>query len=110
MPWHCFVNGCNNRYAGKGSAISFYSFPAIISNQGDKTAQFSTERRQAWIAAINRKDAPTKYSKICSDHFITGRPSALYDTTNPDWKPTKWLNANAREKLTTDESLQRSDI
>ena len=25
---------------------------------------------------------------VCSDHFISGKPSALYASTNPDWVPT----------------------
>lgn len=27
-------------------------------------------------------------ARVCSDHFITGKPSPLYAGTNPDWVPT----------------------
>ena len=26
--------------------------------------------------------------RVCSRHFISGNPAALYDVTNPDWLPT----------------------
>ena len=26
--------------------------------------------------------------RVCSDHFISGTPSKLYDVTNPDWAPS----------------------
>ena len=42
----------------------FYSFPK------------DDELRDRWTAAVSRKDwRPTKYTKICSDHFITGKPT-----------------------------------
>ena len=30
---------------------------------------------------------PKQYSntRICSDHFVSGSPSTLYDENNPDW-------------------------
>jgi len=33
----------------------------------------STKRRELWIARIGRKNwMPSPYSKVCSDHFVTG--------------------------------------
>ena len=26
--------------------------------------------------------------RVCSDHFVSGAPSKLYDVTNPDWAPS----------------------
>uniref|UniRef100_A0A3B3SYW9 THAP-type domain-containing protein n=1 Tax=Paramormyrops kingsleyae TaxID=1676925 RepID=A0A3B3SYW9_9TELE len=48
---------------GQGKAnISFYRIP------------FDGERRQRWVAAISRKDwQPSKYSRICSEHFLPAR-------------------------------------
>ena len=58
MVISCCAVGCQNRQE-PNSQISFYRFPA------DK------ERRQKWIAAMKRSNwIPTKYSGICSDHFI----------------------------------------
>ena len=30
-------------------------------------------------------------NRICSRHFISGKPAALYNDTNPDWLPTLHL-------------------
>jgi len=52
---------------------SFYHIPAVLENQGEKTLQLSSKRRQEWIARINRKDwVPSKYARVCSDHFVSG--------------------------------------
>ena len=28
------------------------------------------------------------YFRVCSDHFLSGKPCTLYDTTNTDWIPS----------------------
>lgn len=46
------------------------------------------------MAAIRRQDIkPSNYPHtcVCSDHFFTGRPNTLYDSTHPDWIPLKSL-------------------
>ena len=56
----CCVPGCSNQYS-KYNGLHFYRFPADLN------------RRNAWIAAISRKDwVPTEYSWVCSSHFISG--------------------------------------
>ena len=58
MPISCCAIGCTNRqgYPGK----RFFSFPK--------------NKEQRGISAIKRdKWAPSAYSKICSDHFVTGK-------------------------------------
>ena len=60
MPLHCCAPGCTNT-AGKAAGVSFYRFPA------------DTERRSKWIAAVKRDSwQPTKYTRLCSVHFISG--------------------------------------
>lgn len=62
MVFSCCAIGCSNRQGKPG--VKFCRFPA------DK------ERREKWIAAIRRVGwTPTEYSRICTDHFITGKPS-----------------------------------
>ena len=45
---------------------------------------------ETWLAKIKRKDiAKEQYHniRVCSEHFIRGSPSQLYDQNNPDWAP-----------------------
>ena len=40
------------------------------------------------MAAIRREDIKPeshKYFRVCSDHFVSGKPSLLYDDKNPHW-------------------------
>ena len=64
MPWYCCAVGCKNRQ-GK-SAERFYRFPTEV------------QKREAWIAAIKRKNwVPTEYSRVCSAHFVSGKSHSL---------------------------------
>ena len=43
------------------------------------------------MARIKRADLkPEQYhnTRVCSDHFLRGSPSQLYDENNPDWAPS----------------------
>ncbi|KAL3858177.1 hypothetical protein ACJMK2_012782 [Sinanodonta woodiana] len=83
----CWVKDCTNR-AGGSVKRSFYTIPVVRKFEGEQTKTLSEERRRTWLANINRKDLPSSYSKICSDHFIQGRPADLYNRSHPDWAPT----------------------
>ena len=83
----CAIVGCANR-AGRDKDKSFYHLPAIIKNQGAQTEQLSERRLRNWLAAINLKAESYPYIRVCSDHFTSGKPAKLYDTTNPDLVPT----------------------
>jgi len=74
MGKSCCAVGCTNRFS-KGGGISFYRFPT------------EPERRERWIAAVNRKDwAPTNYTWICSQHFVSGSKSD--DPLSPNYVPS----------------------
>ncbi|KAK3598290.1 hypothetical protein CHS0354_019816 [Potamilus streckersoni] len=83
----CWVNGCTNR-ADDSVKRSFYTIPIVRKFEGEQTKTLSEERRRPWLANINRRDVPSKHSKICSDHFIQGKPEDLYNRSHPDWAPT----------------------
>ena len=92
----CAVVGCGNR-SNRDKDKSFYRLPAVVTNQGAHTEELSDKRRRSWLAAIRRKDIKTSsyaYVRVCSDHFSSGKPSPLYDTTNPDWVSSPKLGHN----------------
>ncbi|XP_037582892.1 uncharacterized protein LOC119466448 isoform X1 [Dermacentor silvarum] len=81
MPAHCVAYGCTNYFYGK-AAVKFFRFPS---------AKLYPEKRNAWIAAVKRKNEdgslwqPNEHSRICSAHFITGQPSTF--SNHPDYVP-----------------------
>ncbi|XP_061737831.1 zinc finger protein 280C isoform X2 [Nerophis ophidion] len=114
MVVSCWVNGCTNR---RQSSVKrgFFSIPRIRRHEGELTQKISEDRRRAWLASINRKDEPSQSSKICSDHFVTGKPAALYDRSHPDWAPSVKLSSMpvltpSKTKTKTDSSLKRSNM
>ena len=65
----CCVVGCTKR-GGRDEGVSFYSAPAIVENQGERTKELSLNWRQSWIAKIHREEwVPTKSSRVNSEHF-----------------------------------------
>lgn len=83
--------------------MSFYRIPAVIHNQGPKWKLLSSDRRTSWLAAINRGDwTPNDLSRVCSEHFLSGKPAHLYDRANPDWTPH--INMGYSRKGSPDEA------
>ena len=92
---HCIVVGCTNK-SGQGSGISFYRIPRVVVGRSVREEELSRRRREGFLRAISRADLTTSCStvengRICSEHFISGKPAALFDETNPSWLPTEKL-------------------
>ena len=103
MVNYCACIGCCNR-GDKNKDKSFYRLPSVVTHQGTQTRQLSEERQRRWLAAIRRSDinpSNFKHTRVCSDHFLSGRPSALYDRTNPDWVPTLSLGHSESHSFDT---------
>ena len=56
-------------------------------------------RRSGFLAAIRRADLTEKIlsnDRICSRHFLSGKPASLLEESSPDWLPT--LNGHSKQK------------
>uniref|UniRef100_A0A0A9X794 THAP domain-containing protein 11 n=1 Tax=Lygus hesperus TaxID=30085 RepID=A0A0A9X794_LYGHE len=93
----CCVPGCGNMYTN--SNVTLYSFPG---------KPYELERKYRWVQAVNRLNAdgslwePSKYSKICSHHFVGGQMSNIAD--HPAYVPSifpKTSRKRRREKKTS---------
>ena len=54
--------------------------------------------------------SPSNYqhTHVCSDHFIGGSPSSLWDTTNPDWVPSVSLGYTSTSTASVDARYLRA--
>ena len=74
----CCVKDCSSR-SDHDKGLSFFSIPAVIQHQGQRTKELSARRRIAWIAKIHRKDwTPPANSLVCERHFISGKSGELH--------------------------------
>ncbi|XP_021348557.1 uncharacterized protein LOC110447292 [Mizuhopecten yessoensis] len=99
MGVHCTIIGCSNE-SGRCQA-PFFRLPVVITNQDEKTEELSTKRRRLWLSRISRADLTEKsypYVRVCSEHFVNGKPSALYPGVSIDWAPSLKLG---HHKVTT---------
>ncbi|PFX14807.1 hypothetical protein AWC38_SpisGene21009 [Stylophora pistillata] len=98
---------CHNR-TGRDKDIKFYVVPSIIKNQGEKAEELSIERRTRWLSAISRdklSESVLRHDRVCSRHFVSGKPAASWDKYNVDWVPT--LNLGHSKKQRDDERQLR---
>ena len=89
----CAVFGCSNR-SGRDK-VSFYRIPKARETGCQRVQELSKARRLGFLAAISRSDLNSDkkidQARICSRHFINGKPAELLDELNPDWLPTQSL-------------------
>ncbi|XP_051803372.1 uncharacterized protein LOC127533698 [Acanthochromis polyacanthus] len=92
----CCAVGCTNRQGCKQN-LSFYRIPL------DK------DRRRRWIATINRKNwQPSKYSRICSEHFVQGKKSE--DPLSPDYVPSIFAHTKSPAKRRAQDIVKKYDL
>ncbi|KAL5013813.1 hypothetical protein ScPMuIL_008083 [Solemya velum] len=101
----CAIFRCSSR--GDRDKKSFYRLPAVITRQGEKTMELSKKRREKWLTRISRdiKASNLAYTRVCSDHFISGKPCSIQYADNPDWAPSLKLGHDkVSESLTARDS------
>ena len=92
---HCIVVGCiNNSGRRRGiRGISFFRIPKVIFGSA-REEEISRKRRDGFLAAVSRADltdSKLENGRVCSKHFLSGKPAPLFDKTSPDWLPTEKL-------------------
>ena len=85
----CCVVGCTHK-PDKGSPLRFHHIPRIRTKHGEDSLILSTERRKKWFSTIKMSDinANALHHIVCSVHFLSGKPTALFETSNVDWVPS----------------------
>ena len=83
----CCVVGCTNK-PDKDSPLRFRHIPKIRTKHGEDSLLLSTERRKKWFSAIKRSDVNALHHIVCNVHFLSGKPAALFETSNVDWVPS----------------------
>ncbi|KAH7964883.1 hypothetical protein HPB49_002228 [Dermacentor silvarum] len=104
----CAVFGCSNRSKTKkrrqSANTNLFRLPKVVHNQCDRTRTLSAKRRSLWLARIRRADLDTNRAdiRVCGAHFVSGRPSKLWEETNPDWAPSLLLGYGSRVAAQTE--------
>lgn len=89
----CAVVGCSKR-SDRDKDVSFYRIPTIRTGRCERELELSTKRRAGFLAAISRADLTgnsVDQARVCSRHFISGKPASLHEELHPDWLPTQNL-------------------
>ncbi|XP_046632246.1 uncharacterized protein LOC124311917 isoform X2 [Daphnia pulicaria] len=91
----CCVVGRGNRYNVRVKDISFFHYPKVKVS-GHPEHVVSKRRRLEWLKRTNlREKDVTQYSRVCSEHFVSGKPSYRWLTPDVDWAPSLNLEKNS---------------
>ncbi len=94
----CSVVGCHRNSTKDKGKVRFFSFPKL-----------NKEQRELWISALKRQNEdgsrwlPSRHSKVCSDHFVSGKWSPTRG--DPDYFPSKFPDLHFAPK--SDEDVAR---
>ena len=83
--------------------------PKVITSRGKHEYELTKKRRDGFLAAISRdglKKTILENDRICSRHFVSGKPAYLYDESNPDWLPSLHLG-HSKKSESKKESTER---
>ena len=84
----CVIVGCS-KCSGRDKDVSFFRIPKVVQPE-ENIVKLSKKRREGFLAAIS-KLADKINDRICSRHFICGKPAYLLDETSPNWLPSsRW--------------------
>ena len=75
------VLGCSRR-SGRDTNVSFFRIPKVITKQGKDIEILSRKWRIGFLSVIKRENLTDKIlsnDRICSRHFISGKPASLLD-------------------------------
>ena len=90
--------------------ITFHRIPTVIKHHDAETKKLTEKRQRQWLANLNLKNVTLKnieYKRVCSQHFISGKPCPLFQESNPDWAPTKNLG---HDKLSQASPLDEDNL
>ncbi|XP_021174622.2 uncharacterized protein LOC105929674 isoform X2 [Fundulus heteroclitus] len=99
----CCVKNCDNSshdHCGRMLPIglSFHCFPAWRTKEGSLISELTRRRRAAWVAAVGRRDITfdciPSSMRVCSRHFVSGKPAYEMLDSDPDWVPSLHLGHN----------------
>ena len=74
--------------------VTFHRIPTVIEHHDAETKKLTEKRQRQWLANLTLKNVTLKnieYKRVCSQHFISGKPCPLFQESKPDWAPTKNL-------------------
>jgi len=107
----CIVVCCGSK-SGKHK-VTFSKIPKIITNQGEEWEELTRERKNRWISAMSRGDAEAKNilesERVCSGHFVSGKPAATWDKHNINWVPTLILGKKEYMENERKEEQQKAE-
>ena len=88
----CCVNGCHNRSdRSPTEGVSFFRFPTVFKGPDEHLRQQTSDRRALWLVRVDRREISAG-ARVCSEHFVRGKPAPVTATNDVDWAPTLKLS------------------
>ncbi|XP_055609740.1 uncharacterized protein LOC129756768 [Uranotaenia lowii] len=103
LPIRCCVPNCTTVAR---SVRQYFTFvpkdPPFRRNTTKSQKELYQKRFYYWLRVLGLEEKDySKKLKICSSHFVKGRPSGVYECGHEDWIPSKNLPNNIRCRIVT---------
>ena len=96
-PWFCVLYQVAQSVLGATKCLSTkYQRLWVVEEHLNKWS------RAGHLAAIRIEGLTDKIisnDRVCSRHFVTGKPASLEDDMHPDWLPTQHLSVNPHQQM-----------
>uniref|UniRef100_A0A8C5G2W5 THAP-type domain-containing protein n=1 Tax=Gouania willdenowi TaxID=441366 RepID=A0A8C5G2W5_GOUWI len=107
----CAVFGCSNNSARHN--VSFFSLPTVKQREGPEVEGLTRRRQRQWLANLHRSDIkPTsyKYTRVCEEHFVKGKPAYEMHEVDVDWAPTLKLGHSKIKSASVARQVERATL
>ncbi|XP_051154841.1 uncharacterized protein LOC127277610 [Leptopilina boulardi] len=108
MPATCLVLDCKSRNGV--DSVNFFRIPVARKLKSEDLCKLVHDRREKWLRVLKRGEltkTQLENGRICSKHFITGKPAAFYESHHPDWVPNQHMGYSVGVMLKKPSDVER---
>ena len=71
--------------------MSFFGFLTVHQGPDEHLRQQTSDRRALWLVRVDRREISAG-ARVCSKHFVRGKPAPVTATNDVNWAPTLKLS------------------
>lgn len=69
-----------------------FRLPSVRKRMTEAERVLAEKRLTLWVEACGLEKNPASHHRVCSRHFVNGRPAKSFETEDVDWVPTQNLS------------------
>lgn len=95
MVLKCIIRSCYVYSSDKTHPM--FRLPSVYKRFDESERKLAESRLAIWVEACKLNKTPAPHHRICSRHFVSGKPAKHWEKNDVDWAPTLNLQDSAIE-------------